>query len=225
MFCFDQLGEGYAVILPRFIDTLIGCLLAVAAVTFILPDWQSRRLHSVMAESVMANKTYLGQIIGQYRLGKHNDLSYRIARRHAHNQASLLSSAITNMLVEPGRYRSSADDSFRFLTLNHALLSYISALGAHRERIIDQSTHLLILDAHREIHSLLNKLHNQLESDQAIEADVQQYSDIESKLAQWRKNEAGSTQMVLQQLHLIYRMMPELHQLANNFANRKKKKQ
>lgn len=85
-----------------------------------------------MAEAIDANKQYLAQIIGQYRIGKKDSLSYRIARRHAHNQDAALSAAVTNMLAEPGRYRAAADESFRFLTLNHALLSYISALGAHR---------------------------------------------------------------------------------------------
>ncbi len=70
LFCFNQLGEGYAVVLPRLADTLIGCALAVAAVVLILPDWQSKRLHKVMAEAIDANKQYLAQIIGQYRIGK-----------------------------------------------------------------------------------------------------------------------------------------------------------
>lgn len=70
LFCFNQLGEGYAVVLPRLADTLIGCALAVLAVVLIFPDWQSRRLHKVMADAILANKNYLAQIIGQYRIGK-----------------------------------------------------------------------------------------------------------------------------------------------------------
>ena len=45
LFCFNQLGDGFAVVLPRLSDTLIGCFLAVLAVSFILPDWESKRLH------------------------------------------------------------------------------------------------------------------------------------------------------------------------------------
>jgi len=220
LFCFNQLGEGYAVILPRLLDTFIGCFLAVGAVTYILPDWQSKRLHKVMAESIKANKAYLDQIIGQYRLGKRNDLTYRIARRHAHNQSSLLSSAITNMLTEPDKYHFSVEASFRFLTLSHALLSYISALGAHRQRINDHSTHLLILEAHRKIHILLDKLYLQLNNDGPSEVSKQRYTDIEPQLSEWRKNEDDSARLVLQQLHLIYRMLPELQTLTNKFSNR-----
>lgn len=220
LFCFNQLGDGYAVILPRLGDTLLGCLLAVGAVTYILPDWQSNRLHKVMADSISANKEYLDQIIGQYRIGKKNDLRYRVARRNAHNYASMLSAAITNMLVEPGKYRASVDDSFRFLTLNHALLSYISALGSHRQRIAEDTTHLLILEAHREIHQSLQMLFEQLAHDSRSEVTEEQFTDTQEKLSHWRKDEVGSTAMILQQLDLIYRMLPELQTLANRFAQR-----
>lgn len=219
LFCFNQLGEGYAVVLPRLADTLIGCALAVAAVVLILPDWQSKRLHKVMAEAIDANKQYLAQIIGQYRIGKKDSLSYRIARRHAHNQDAALSAAVTNMLAEPGRYRAAADESFRFLTLNHALLSYISALGAHRTRLDDETVHQLVLDSHRVIHQHLDLLHQQL-SNHCEECDTSgiDSSGLEKRLAEWREDDEGSARMVLQQLHLIYRMLPELHTLASKFA-------
>ncbi|WP_117234127.1 YccS family putative transporter [Vibrio maerlii] len=221
LFCFNQLGEGYAVILPRLGDTLVGCALAVLAVTYILPDWQSSKLHRVMASSMSANRNYLAQIIGQYRVGKKDSLSYRIARREAHNQDAALSVAISNMLVEPGRYRSATDESFRFLTLNHALLSYISALGAHRTRIEDESTHKLIFDAHNVIHQHLQILHEQLFNHSAACDLSSLYNQgIEARLKEWREDDDESVKMVLQQLHLIYIMLPELHSLASKFAVR-----
>ncbi len=70
-------------------------------------------------------------------------MNYRIARRDAHNKDAQLSTAINNMLAEPGKYQINTDDSFRFLTLNHAMLGYISALGAHRTQLQDDQTHQL----------------------------------------------------------------------------------
>ncbi|KOO12199.1 hypothetical protein AKJ18_25190, partial [Vibrio xuii] len=188
LFCFNQLGEGYAVVLPRLADTLVGCALAVLAVVLIFPDWQSKRLHKVMAETVAANRTYLAQIIGQYRIGKKDNLSYRIARRHAHNQDANLTNAISAMLAEPGRYRSATEESFRFLTLSHALLSYISALGAHRTRIDKDDTHQLVLDAHRVIHQHLEVLFNQL-NEHCDGCDTSEIDDpnLEARLAEWRE--------------------------------------
>lgn len=221
LFCFNQLGEGYAVVLPRLADTLVGCALAVLAVVLIFPDWQSKRLHKVMAETIAANRTYLAQIIGQYRIGKKDNLSYRIARRHAHNQDANLTNAISAMLAEPGRYRSATEESFRFLTLSHALLSYISALGAHRTRIDKDDTHQLVLDAHRVIHQHLEVLFNQL-NDHCDGCDTSEIDDpnLEARLAEWREEDENSVRMVLQQLYLIYRMLPELHSLASKFAVR-----
>ncbi|WP_025505499.1 YccS family putative transporter [Vibrio parahaemolyticus] len=221
LFLFNQLGKGYAVVLPRLADTLIGCALAVAAVMFILPDWQSRRLHKVMSDAIDANKQYLDQIIGQYRIGKKDNLSYRIARRQAHNNDATLTSAISTMLAEPGKYRAAVDESFRFLTLNHAMLSYISALGAHRTRIEDESIHKLVLDAHRCIHQHLDVLHQQLHQ-HCEECDLSNIDDagLEQRLNEWRDEDDSSARMVLQQLHLIYRMLPELHSLASKFAVR-----
>ncbi|WP_423841015.1 YccS family putative transporter [Vibrio mytili] len=223
LFLFNQLGEGYAVVLPRLADTLIGCVLAVAAVTLILPDWQSRRLHKVMSDAIDANKQYLAQIIAQYRVGKKDDLSYRVARRQAHNSDASLSAAISTMLVEPGKYRAAIDESFRFLTLNHAMLNYISALGAHRTRLDDESTHKLILDSHRCIHQHLDVLHQQLHQHSET-CDLSSIDDtgLEQRLNEWREEDDSSARMVLQQLHLIYRMLPELHSLANKFASRVK---
>ncbi|MBV1843173.1 MULTISPECIES: YccS family putative transporter [Photobacterium] len=219
LFCFNQLGEGFAVILPRLGDTLLGCLLAVLAVSFILPDWQARRLHKVMAAAIQTNRDYLGQIIGQYRIGKRDSLSYRIARREAHNTDAQLSTAISNMLSEPGRYRMATDECFRFLTLNHAMLSYISALGAHRTRLEDEQTHHLVAQAHRQIHAHLDCLAAQLDGNVCAQAPDSD-SLLEQRLAQWRDEDCTSARMVLQQLHLIQRMLPELHSLANKLAAR-----
>lgn len=221
LFCFNQLGEGYAVVLPRLADTILGCALAVAAVMLILPDWQSKRLHKVMAEAIKANQSYLAQIIGQYRIGKKDSLSYRIARRDAHNQDATLAAAISNMLAEPGKYRSASDESFRFLTLSHALLSYISTLGAHRTRIEDEHIHQLVLDAHRIIHCSLEALYQQLftHCEPLTHVDTDDVG-LEKRLAEWRDEDDASARMVLQQLYLIYRMLPELRSLASKFAVR-----
>ncbi|PSW05775.1 YccS family putative transporter [Photobacterium lipolyticum] len=218
LFCFNQLGEGFAVILPRLGDTLLGCLLAVLAVSFILPDWQAKRLHKVMASAITSNRDYLAQIIGQYRIGKRDSLNYRISRSDAHNTDAQLSTAISNMLAEPGRYRMATDESFRFLTLNHAMLSYISALGAHRTRLEDERNHL-VSKAHRLIHTHLDCLAEQLAGNVcALAPDTD--NDLEQRLGQWRDDDCTSVRMVLQQLHLIYRMLPELHSLANKLAAR-----
>lgn len=217
LLCFDQLGEGYAVVLPRLMDTLIGCALAVCAVYFILPDWESKRISKIMTNALKTNRLYLMQIIGQYRVGKKDDLAYRIARRDAHNADANLSKAISNMLAEPDRYQLPADECFRFLTLNHALLSYISALGAHRQRLEDESIHLLVLEAHRSINQHIEVIEANLGDnlEDITHTTVDQF-DIHRRLSEWRDEDDRSARMVLQQLHLIYRMLPEFQTLSSS---------
>lgn len=239
--CFNQLGQGFGVILPRLADTVIGCGLAVLAVRYILPDWQSRRLPHVMANSIQANQTYLTHVIAQYRTGKRDNMDYRIARRNAHNNHAALSTGISHMLTEPGKYQHAIEESFRFLTLNHAMLSYISALGSHRESIDNQPVHQLISQAHRSIHHQMgvlqqyfdnyknnkrdsSRLKNGSKSEittqvQIIENDIiLDTKSMMEDLSQWRDHKSPIVRFVLQQLYLIHKMLPEMHTLAKKIT-------
>ncbi len=130
--CFNQVGDGFGLIWPRLFDTLIGALIAGLAVLLILPDWQGRRLHRQGAETLTASVRYLREIVSQYIGGKQDDLDYRLARRNAHNADAALSTLLANVRLEPGHFRKDAEVGFRFLSHSHTLLSYLSALGAHR---------------------------------------------------------------------------------------------
>ncbi|QOR40652.1 TIGR01666 family membrane protein [Billgrantia diversa] len=137
---FNQVGDGFDLIWPRLFDTLLGALIAGAAVFFILPDWQGRRLHREASNAIVASHSYLEEILHQYASGKQDDLAYRLARRNAHNADAALSTLLANVLQEPEPYRKRvADDGFRFLVLSHTLLSYLSALGAHRKRLGEEA--------------------------------------------------------------------------------------
>nr|WP_257713464.1 hypothetical protein [Vibrio neptunius] len=78
-----------------------------------------------------------------------------------------------------------------------------------------------MLDAHRVIHQHLDVLVNQL-NDHCDSCDTTTIDDpaLEARLAEWREEDDNSAKMVLQQLYLIYRMLPELHSLASKFAVR-----
>ena len=147
---FNQVSDGFDLILPRLLDTLLGALIAGVAVFFILPDWQGRRLHREAAAALNANRRYLEEILQQYAGGKQDDLAYRLARRNAHNADAALSTLLANILQEPEPYRRQvADDGFRFLVLSHTLLAYLSALGAHRYRLDSESDTRMLSAAHR----------------------------------------------------------------------------
>jgi uncharacterized membrane protein (TIGR01666 family) len=217
LLCFSQQGDGYAVILPRLGDTLIGCAIAAFSVRYILPDWQVKHMLEKMAAAVDANREYLSQIICQYRIGKRDNLAYRSARRAAHNRDAELSSSISAMLKEPGRFQHAVNESFRMLVLNHSLLGYTSALGAHRDRLEDHEIHLLVNQAHQAIHQRLLLVSDILTH--RAQLPVQELETVlELKLGRWRDNDDDTTRLVLQQLFMIHRMLDEMTQLAMEIA-------
>jgi YccS/YhfK family integral membrane protein len=135
--CFNQAGNGYEVMWPRLLDTLIGAAIAALSIYLILPDWQGRQLDQVLSNTLRNDARYLQQIIAQYVHGKRDDLPYRIARREAHNADAALSGMLANMLREPDRQQHGKENLLRFLTIAHTMLGHISALGAHRQAIGD----------------------------------------------------------------------------------------
>ncbi|MGL5186587.1 MAG: YccS family putative transporter, partial [Plesiomonas shigelloides] len=118
LFCFNLMGAGFDIAIPRITDTLIGCGIAWLAVTFVWPDWRYRRLPLVIQRAIDSNTSYLSEVIAQYQQGKDDSLSYRIARRAAHNADAELASVISNMSSEPLRSRRILEEGFRLLCLN-----------------------------------------------------------------------------------------------------------
>ncbi|UII71155.1 YccS family putative transporter [Pseudomonas sp. HN11] len=215
LFCFNQVGDGYGLFLPRLFDTLLGSLIAGLAVFLFLPDWQGRRLNKVLANTLTCNSIYLRQIMQQYAAGKSDDLAYRLARRNAHNADAALSTTLANMLMEPGHFRKEADVGFRFLVLSHTLLSYLSGLGAHREtqlpaevreHLIDGAGKTLAASIDEIATGLANKQPIAIQSDaeEALAADLEQMPD-----------EVDEGQRLVQtQLALICRQLGPLRTLA-----------
>ncbi|MDW7694544.1 FUSC family membrane protein [Flammeovirgaceae bacterium SG7u.111] len=126
-------GAGGATIMTsRLIDTLIGASLAFLVARYLWPGWQYHRLPVLISLAMAKNAAYFKAIVKEYDQASPDDLAYRIARREAHRADNELATAWRTMQVEPKRKRKFMQYAFTFTYLNHALLSYISALGIHR---------------------------------------------------------------------------------------------
>jgi uncharacterized membrane protein YccC len=80
------------------------------------------------------NRKYFSTILDEYeKKNPADDLEYRIARREAHQADNALALAWQDMQSEPSKYRQFHQRAFKLTHLNHALLSFISAFGAHRK--------------------------------------------------------------------------------------------
>jgi len=216
LFCFNQVGDGYGLIWPRLFDTLLGSLIAAAAVFLILPDWQGRRLNQVVANTLSCNSDYLRQIMRQYDSGKRDDLAYRLARRNAHNADAALSTTLSNMLLEPGHFRKDAETGFRFLILSHTLLNYLSGLGAHRESLPDDASDALLERAAQQLATSLDDLASALAQNKPVAI----YSEDEEALAQQLEHTPDEMddahRLVQTQLGLICRQLAPLRSMASH---------
>ena len=215
LFCFNQVGNGYGLFLPRLMDTLLGSLIAGLAVFLFLPDWQGRRLNKVLANTLSCNSIYLRQIMQQYAQGKSDDLAYRLARRNAHNADAALSTTLANMLMEPGHFRKEADVGFRFLVLSHTLLSYLSGLGAHRETPLPSEVREhLIEGAGASLSSSIDEIAQSLATRQPVAVQSDAEEALAAELEQMPEEIDEGQRLVQTQLALICRQLGPLRTLA-----------
>ncbi len=135
VFCIFNLisAEGVEVMLPRFVNTVIGAALAILSVVLMWPEWQYRRLPALLAEALSADALYFRSILASYGSPAGDDFDYRVARRRAHRADNELALSWQSMRLEPKRVRRYLEHAYRLTYLNHALVSYLSALGAHRD--------------------------------------------------------------------------------------------
>jgi YccS/YhfK family integral membrane protein len=213
LLCFNLLGDGFVLIWPRLLDTLIGCVIAALASLLILPDWEGRRLHKVMAQVVATGAAYLEEVLGQYRSGMRDDLPYRIARRDMHNADVALSAALSNMLREPGYARGNLDAGFRFLALSNTLLGYLSALGAHRAQAVVVSDDPLVHQGQQQLQQSLSQLAQALGKREAATPQEDEIA-LADALEQTPEDINEKSQLVRTQLALMLRLLPRLRTVA-----------
>src|SRR5680860_357156 len=132
-------NKGVDVMAPRLIDTLIGAFISFIIVRFLWPEWQYKKLPNLLSEVILKNTAYLKAILNEYKNPEKDDLTYRIARREAHRADNALVMAWKNMQLDPQKHQKLKKTAFTLTYLNHALLSYLSALEAHRNQNTKQT--------------------------------------------------------------------------------------
>ena len=124
--------RSYYVIIPRFIDTLVGSLLSFGAVTFLWPEWQFQRIPELLSKATLSNTAYLKTVIESLK-GDASLPAFTQNRMAAHQADSALAQAWMNMQTDPKPQRRYTHLCSALIYRNHSLLSYISALGIHQE--------------------------------------------------------------------------------------------
>mgnify|MGYP002718252399 CR=1 FL=1 len=214
--CFNQISDAYTLLWPRLVDTVLGTVIAGLAVFFILPDWQGRKLNQVLASTLSSNSRYLLQIMQQYESGARDDLSYRLARRNAHNADAALSTALGNMLREPGYLRRNLEAGFRFLALSNTLLGHLSTLGAHREAVDGYDADTLLGQGGARLQQALQQIADALAARQPLPTlDESGDAALARALEQPVAGGDSRLQLIHTQLSLMLQLLPRLREAAN----------
>ena len=221
---FDVAGlSSEAALLPRLLDTLIGTAISWVAVSYLWPDWKYLQLDKVSRQAIYSDAQYLLHILSQLQFGQSNDLQYRIARRNAHQYAAALSATLSNMNNEPDKYQSYLQQGFDLLKMNYSLLSYISALGAYRQKMsrLQQSTQFLA-----GFYPCAKKVLYVLENIEKLSPEVvdklQLNIELGLKEIQWDESQAAEKaafSQPLQQLNLIAQLLPQIYQYFHPTAD------
>ncbi|MBS1228146.1 MAG: YccS/YhfK family integral rane protein [Proteobacteria bacterium] len=217
---FNQVSDGYGLIVPRLLDTLAGSLVAGLSVWLVLPCWNSLRLPRLAADTLRRQARYFSEIMAQYSgAGRHDNLAYRIARRDAHNADAALSSALTAAFREPAYIRRHIESGTRFLVLSHTLLNYLSALGAHRN-----AEHAPVDDvasAAARLRLALETVAQALDCGQTLpDVELPETAELDALAAAAAPDEPEIHRGLRAQLALALRLLPALRAAASDLARK-----
>ena len=145
-------------------------------------------------------------MVKQYQFGKNNSLDYRRARRTAHNAQIELSSMISSLSTEPNPNQALIHSAFRYLVYSHSQLSYVSALGSHREQVQDAQVLDLMLWCKDTLFAVLLQ-------QQPLDPDKIQDKLNQIKQMNGQENLSENLLLVLKQISLLLETLPELLKL------------
>lgn len=208
MLIFNLKGAGYSIMLPRVVDTLLGCFIAWFAVSFIWPDWNFRNISNNIKQNLETTLGYFDAVVLQYQTGKNNSIQYQHSRRAAHNAQIELSNMISSLSTEPSPNPELVQTAFRYLVYSHSQLSYISALGSHRTQLQDAKLITLIQRCQHTLNQTLLQQH-----DLDFEQIQQQLSELQH--VETQTNTTSHLALILKQLSLLLETLPELVHLKN----------
>lgn len=201
-----------AMMLPRFVDTILGAVLAWMAVSYLWPDWRYLTLGRIASRALNSDAVYLQQVAQQLLNGQKDDVVYRAARRDAYELAATLSNTVADMSMEPQHYGQRVDEGKTLLQLNYVLVSCISALGALRSQV-DRLRAQLPDTAIKQWSKLAENIAFLMSEPMGLEKFEQSWMEIQSHLE--RGMQENSTEVVEQvlwrQLQRIHKQLPLYH--------------
>lgn len=211
---FNQAGNGFDLIIPRLVDTLIGGALAAAVMLLVLPDWRERELHHRLADALSAHAAYLRVIFNQYRSGRRDDLVYRIARRDAHNADAAVSGHVSTAISDPRGARTDSREALAVLACTQTLIGHLSTLGAHRQALAAGDDGERLAHAVEHVAQALEDVAHALIRSDAAAVDGDRATRIYDDLDDLVAHRDGAIRLVASQLQLLLEELPELRRIS-----------
>ena len=209
--CFNQIGNGYSLVLPRLVDTLLGTMIASIAVYCILPDWKGHRLCRDSADALRACARYLHVLGQQYAHGREDSTDFLQARREAHLTDTALSSCLSYLDQSPHRRNAALTVAgYRLLAYTNSILGHLTALSVHRPNAAQDS---IMQQYAAALASRLDHLANAL-ADPAIPFA----SDAKDETA-WPDMPQDAPQFLLAQLQAIHEQLPLIDDAAHDLRH------
>ena len=124
-----------AVLMDRFIDTVIGSAIAFGASLFLFPAWEREKIRPVMINMLKEASDYLHSATcflgGVSTVEQHK---HKVARKDALVALANLSDTFNRMVSEPKRMQHNMKEIHHFVVLCHMLMSYIATLSQFIQR-------------------------------------------------------------------------------------------
>lgn len=113
----------------RILDTLVGAVLSSLANYLLWPSWEFLSLPLYMEKSIEANRNYVKEISLFYNNKGEVTTSYKVSRKNAFIEIGNLMASFQRMLQEPKSKQKKMPQTYKFVVLNHTLLSSAASLG------------------------------------------------------------------------------------------------
>lgn len=208
---FKFVGIGFITVAQeRVLDTVIGCLIAFSASSFLFPNWEKEGLKEHMQQMLEANIAYLHLFALKVAGQPVNVLNYKLVRKNVYIQSANLSAAFQRMTSEPKTKQHNKKEIHQFVVLNHILFSNIAAFtsGKQRKTPYPEEVKKLLKRSLSALSGVLQKLD-----------PTYKLPPLHFQVADGEKGELGADDALLKgQLDFIVKLSHDLDRITTRFA-------
>ncbi|WP_306352860.1 FUSC family protein [Flavobacterium sp. '19STA2R22 D10 B1'] len=162
----------------RILDTLVGAGLAFFANYLLWPSWEFLSLPLYMEKSIEANRNYLNQISIFYNNKGEVTTAYKISRKNALIEIGNLMASFQRMVQEPKSKQKKMPQAYKFVVLNHTLLSSSASLGtfvqSYKTTKASEAFNVVVNAVIKNLDYAIGILKDEIPINQALDSTVQE---------------------------------------------------